>query len=101
MKLEFLSHLDLSENDFHVIRIPSIQYNITHTSNLMFIDLSFNSFHMDSLNWLSPLSSLKYLYLNEIHLHKESNWFQAVTSLPSFLELHLRYCKLNNFMIDE
>ena len=65
LQLEFLSYLDLSENDFDVIRIPSIQHNIRH-------------------------SSLKYLNLSWIDLHKETNWFLI-------LELQLSQCNLNNF----
>ncbi|RHN66974.1 putative non-specific serine/threonine protein kinase [Medicago truncatula] len=97
--LEFLNYLDLSWNHFDVIRIPSIQHNITHSSKLVYLDLSYNYpiLHMDSLHWLSPLSSLKYLNLSWIDLHKETNWFQVVSTLPSLLELQLSYCNLNNF----
>ena len=99
LELEFLSYLDLSENYFHVIRIPSIQQNITHSSKLVFLDL-FNfgyTLHMDNLNWLSSLSSLKYLILSWIDLHKETDWFQIVATLPSLLDLQLSGCNLNNF----
>ncbi|KEH33792.1 LRR receptor-like kinase [Medicago truncatula] len=99
LKLEFLSYLDLSVNDFDVIRISSIQHNITHSSKLLYLDLSYNYpiLHMNNLDWLSSLSSLKYLNLTEIDLHKETNWFQAVNSLSSLLELQLRECNLNKF----
>ncbi|GAU42681.1 hypothetical protein TSUD_131090 [Trifolium subterraneum] len=99
LKLEFLSYLDLSFNEFDVIRIPSIQDNITHTSNLLYLDLSFNSYVSSlSLAWLSAHSSLKYLNLSGIDLHKETNLLQAVNTLPSLLELHLSECNLNNFI---
>ncbi|XP_003599894.3 receptor-like protein EIX2 isoform X1 [Medicago truncatula] len=52
---------------------------------------------MDNLDWLSPHSSLKYLNLSWIDLHKETNWLQIVNSLPSLLELELSGCNLNNF----
>ncbi|WJX37834.1 hypothetical protein P8452_25560 [Trifolium repens] len=55
---------------------------------------------MDNLDWLSQLSSLKYLKLSGIDLHKETNWFQVVNKLPSLLELHLGDCNLNNFIIN-
>ncbi|KEH33785.1 LRR receptor-like kinase family protein [Medicago truncatula] len=99
LELEFLSYLDLSENEFHVIRIPSIQHNITHSSKLVDFDFSWNyqTLQMDNLDWLSPLSSLKYLNLNWIDLHKETNWFQVVSTLPSLFELQLSACNLNNF----
>ena len=107
LELEFLSYLDLSKNVFDVIIIPSIQQNITHSSKLVYVDLSpLNKFvdlekmktlHMDSLDWLSSLSSLKYLNFSRIDLHKETNWLQIVNTLPSLLELQLSDCKLNNF----
>ncbi|AES70162.2 receptor-like protein [Medicago truncatula] len=103
LELEFLNYLDLSDNYFDMIRIPSIQHNITHISNLLYLDLSFNygpTLHMHNLHWLSPLSSLKYLSLSEIDLHKETNWFQVVNSLPSLLKLKLFNCNLNNFIIN-
>ncbi|RHN66946.1 putative non-specific serine/threonine protein kinase [Medicago truncatula] len=106
LQLEFLSYLDLSGNDFDVIRIPAIQRNITHSSKLAYLDLSYssagsvvNGFQMDSLDWLSPLSSLKYLFLSGIDLHKETNWLQAVSILSSLLELQLSECNLENFKI--
>ncbi|CAJ2639645.1 unnamed protein product [Trifolium pratense] len=100
LELEFLSYLDLSFNEFDVISFTTIQHNITHASNLFYLDLSFNDLQMDNLEWLSPLSSLKYLNLTGIDLHKVTNWLQAVNTLPSLLELQLSYCKLNNFIIN-
>ncbi|KAK2387415.1 receptor protein EIX2 [Trifolium repens] len=101
LQLEFLSYLDLSLNGFDVINIPSTLHNITHKSNLFYLDLFFfRELRMDNLDWLSPLSSLKYLNLSSIDLHKETNWIQAVNTLPSLLELQLSYCNLNNFIIN-
>ncbi|MCH85314.1 receptor-like protein kinase, partial [Trifolium medium] len=101
LKLEFLSYLDLSSNYFDVINIPATRHNITHTSNLFYLDLSHNFLQMDNLDWLSPLSSLKYLNLSGIDLHKKTNWLQAmINTLPSLLELQLNDCNLNNFIIN-
>ncbi|WJX37809.1 hypothetical protein P8452_25537 [Trifolium repens] len=100
LELEFLSYLDLSENDFDVINIPPTQHNITHTSNLFYLDLSLVGLPMDNLDWLSPHSSLKYLNLSGIDLHKVTNWLQVVNTLPSLLELRLSQCDLNNFTIN-
>ncbi|XP_045824794.1 receptor-like protein EIX1 [Trifolium pratense] len=103
LELEFLSYLDLSNNEFDVISFTTIQHNITHASNLIYLDLSSPfrvTLHMDNLDWLSPLSSLKYLNLSGIDLHKVTNWLQTVNTLPSLLELQLSDCKLNNFIIN-
>ncbi|KAL5077577.1 hypothetical protein RYX36_016561 [Vicia faba] len=104
LKLEFLTHLDLSWNEFDIINVPSNHHNITHVSKLLYLDLSsifdHPSLQMDNLDWLSPLSSLKYLSLSEIDLHKETNWLQAVEKIPSLLELWLGSCNLNNLMLN-
>ncbi|GAU20538.1 hypothetical protein TSUD_130960 [Trifolium subterraneum] len=107
LELEFLNYLDLSYNEFDVISIPTIQNNNTYASKLLYLDLSFNhnihmgdTLHMDNLDWLSQLSSLKYLNLSGIDLHKETNWLQAVNTLPSLLELRLSDCNLNNLIIN-
>ncbi|KAJ1383136.1 Leucine-rich repeat [Sesbania bispinosa] len=99
LQLEFLNYLDLSWNEFDVI---SIDHNVTLASNLHYLDLSsWNNdvLHMDNLQWLSPLSSLKYLNLSGIDLHKETNWLQfqlVATMLPSLSELRLTDCNLND-----
>ncbi|GAU42687.1 hypothetical protein TSUD_131150 [Trifolium subterraneum] len=100
LQLEFLGYLDLSYNDFDVINISATQHNITHTSNLFYLDLSFGTLHMDNLDWLSPFSSFKYLNLSGIDLHKETNWLKAVNTLPPLLELQLGKCNLSNFIIN-
>jgi len=63
LELQFLYHLNLSHNYFNVIRIPPIQNGVIFGSNLHYLDLfmldlSFkNDISMDSLDWLSQLSS--------------------------------------------
>ncbi|XP_058788210.1 LOW QUALITY PROTEIN: receptor-like protein EIX1 [Vicia villosa] len=101
LKLEFLSHLDLSDNAFNMVTIPSNHHNITHVSKLLYLDLSMNgNIVMDNLEWLSPFSSLKYLNLRKIDLHRESNWLHAVAMFPSLSELQLGGCKLNTFILN-
>ncbi|XP_061349673.1 receptor-like protein EIX2 [Gastrolobium bilobum] len=97
LELEFLNYLDLSYNYFDVISIPPSPHNVTFASNLLYLDLSWNYgfLQMDNLHWLSPLSSLKYLNLSYIDLHKETNWLQLVAMLPSLSELRLRDCSLS------
>ncbi|KEH33788.1 LRR receptor-like kinase [Medicago truncatula] len=97
LELEFLSYLDLSHNYFGEIRIPTIKHNITHSSKLVYLDLSYSLDTINNLHWLYPLSSLKYLTLSWIDLHKETNWPQIVNTLPSLLELQMSHCNLNNF----
>ncbi|WJX31799.1 hypothetical protein P8452_20192 [Trifolium repens] len=102
LKLEFLSYLDLSVNGFDVINIPSTLHNITHKSNLFYLDLTplfTKTLHMDNLDWLSPFSSLKYLNLSGIDLRK-TNWLQSINKLSSLLELHLSHCNLHNIIIN-
>lgn len=99
LELEFLNHLDLSYNIFNVIHIPSFHNNVLSNSKLRYLDLSWNAnddFSIDDLHWLPQLSSLKYLNLTLIDLHKETNWLQLLAMLPSLLELHLSDCKLTN-----
>ncbi|KAK7279868.1 hypothetical protein RJT34_24927 [Clitoria ternatea] len=66
-------------------------------SSLQHIDLSHNyNIFIGDLKWISPLSSLQYLNLNGLPLHKEINWLQSVTMLQSLRELHLEGCQLEN-----
>ncbi|KAK7316726.1 hypothetical protein RJT34_00398 [Clitoria ternatea] len=94
--LEFLQFLDLSFNSFHAI---SIHDNFT-ASSLQYLDISYQShtIHIDNLQWLSRLSSIKYLNLTLIDLHKETKWLQLLAMLPSLSELRLSSCKLNNIL---
>ncbi|KAK7316702.1 hypothetical protein RJT34_00358 [Clitoria ternatea] len=93
--LEFLQFLDLSDNYFHTITTHG---NFT-ASSLHYLETSqYDTTHIDNLQWLSRLSSIKYLDLSSIDLHKETNWLQLVAMLPSLSELHLRSCELNNIL---
>ncbi|VVA29846.1 Hypothetical predicted protein [Prunus dulcis] len=123
LSLKYLNYLDLRYNDFDGIHIPkffgelkSLRYlNISSTSfsgeiphslgnlselNYLDIELSFSNYvpslemHSKNLNWLSHLSSLKYLNLNGVNLSGTgvTNWLHHVNMLPSLLELHLLDC---------
>ncbi|KAL2324595.1 hypothetical protein Fmac_023653 [Flemingia macrophylla] len=110
LQLEFLRYLNLSNNDFKSMQYNSMssqkcddlsRSNASHlcgnSSNLHYLDLSYNyDLVVDNLNWLSRLSSLQYLSLGGVHLHKDIDWFQSATMLPSLLELHLESCQLEN-----
>ncbi|KAL2324597.1 hypothetical protein Fmac_023655 [Flemingia macrophylla] len=110
LELEFLSYLNFSNNDFKSIHYRSMgshkcdgmsRGNLPHlcgnSTNLLDLDLSYNfDLFFDNLHWLSHLSSLQYLNLGGVRLHKEIDWLQSVTMLPSLVELHLKSCQLEN-----
>ncbi|KAL5139649.1 Receptor-like protein EIX2 [Glycine soja] len=110
LELEFLWYLDFSNNDFKSIQYNSMgsqkcdqlsRGNLPHlcrnSTNLRLLDLSLNyDLLVDNLHWISRLSSLQYLSLEGVHLHKEIDWLQSVTMLPSLIELHLQRCQLEN-----
>ncbi|OMO88211.1 hypothetical protein COLO4_20366 [Corchorus olitorius] len=122
LNLTYLNYLDLSENNFSGLPIPEfigslknlryldlsdVSFNgkvppsIGNLSNLEHLDLSMYSYPWklwaSDLNWVSGLSSLKYLRLENMNLSTvASNWFQVVNMLPSLTELHMSSCELNN-----
>ncbi|WJZ81654.1 hypothetical protein VitviT2T_001484 [Vitis vinifera] len=127
LDLKHLNYLDLSFNDFQGIPIPNflgsferLRYlNLSHArfggmipphlgnlSQLRYLDLHGGDYYnfsaplvrVHNLNWLSGLSSLKYLDLGHVNLSKATtNWMQAVNMLPFLLELHLSHCELSHF----
>ncbi|PQQ18899.1 LRR receptor-like serine/threonine-protein kinase GSO2 [Prunus yedoensis var. nudiflora] len=127
LSLKHLNYLDLSYNDFDEIHIPkflgqlkSLRYlNISsasfsgeippsfgNLSNLNYLDLSEQSGYSllelpsNSLNWLSHLSSLKYLNLGGVNLSSTGvSWVHDVIMLPSLVELHLSSCKIESLSL--
>ncbi|ESW15619.1 hypothetical protein PHAVU_007G087500 [Phaseolus vulgaris] len=109
MDFEFLSYLDLGNNDFLAFQFDSVNHNyqnlsvavhsrrFVNSSALRYLDLSGNeNLAMNSLQWLSRMSSLEHLNLGGIDLRKETNWLQLVTMPSSLSELYLMGCQLEN-----
>ncbi|AET02472.2 LRR receptor-like kinase family protein [Medicago truncatula] len=105
--LEFLNYLDLSNNDFKSIHLPMdcqklSSVNTSHGSgnfsNVFHLDLSQNeNLVINDLRWLLRLSSsLQFLNLDSIDLHRETRWLQILTMFPSLSELHLYRCQLKS-----
>ncbi|TKY45181.1 Receptor protein 12 [Spatholobus suberectus] len=118
LELKSLIRLDLSSNYFVLTPIPSflgsmeslryldlslsgfmglIPHQLGNLSNLQHLNLGYNyALQIDNLNWISRLSSLEYLDLSGSDLHKEADWFQVLSALPSLSELHLENCQIDN-----
>ncbi|XP_065035190.1 receptor-like protein EIX2 [Musa acuminata AAA Group] len=119
LALSHLKHLDLSVNDFRRIRIPEfigsfkkLRYlNLSSTnfmggiparlgnlSSLYVLDLSDAldfAYHVDNLDWLSHLTSLKNLDLSWLKLTGAPDWFSSVNMLPSLQVLSMSYVGLD------
>ncbi|XLT08258.1 hypothetical protein HN51_054051 [Arachis hypogaea] len=95
-ELQFLSFLELGNNDFSIIHYHGQVKN--SSNNLHHLDLSDNgnlkADHM--LHWISNLFFLQYQDLTGINLQDETNWLQLVRLLPSISQLHLEYCGLQD-----
>ncbi|KAL8466943.1 hypothetical protein ACS0TY_035866 [Phlomoides rotata] len=121
LNLNYLRYLDLSGNDLLRGTMPSfigsfskleylnlsrtgvhgkVPHTIGNLSNLHTLDFGFAGdsqayLVVDSLEWLSGLSQLEYLNMNEVNLSRANNWAQVINSLPSLVELHFQSCSLD------
>ncbi|KAL6320621.1 hypothetical protein AAG906_008621 [Vitis piasezkii] len=122
LQLEFLKSLDLSWNDFGGTPIPSFlgsMPSLTHLdlynasfgglippllgnlSNLQYLRLGgYSSYepqlYVENLHWISHLSSLEYLFMYRVDLHREVHWVESTSMLPSLSELYLKECELDD-----
>ncbi|MQL95688.1 hypothetical protein Taro_028348 [Colocasia esculenta] len=125
LRLKSLTHLDLSGNAFHGAAIPAflgsfkeLRYlDLSHAgfagavppqlgnlTRLRYLDLSSDLpgvLRVDSLGWVSGLSSLKRLSMDGVDLSAAgSDWVRLLHErLPSLVELHLRFCNLRTLAV--
>ncbi|KAK9937291.1 hypothetical protein M0R45_014091 [Rubus argutus] len=117
LSLKHLYYLDLSGNDFQGIEIPkffgqlkgpqvsqSLLYLICgrdsssfgNLSNLNYLDLSRNELSSRNLNFLSHVTSIKYLNLGGLDVGSSRvSWLHVINMLPSLSELHLSNCQIS------
>ncbi|XP_071704080.1 receptor-like protein EIX2 [Rutidosis leptorrhynchoides] len=88
-----LQHLKLVNTDFDSPKVPSQLGNL---SNLQTLDLVHSSVSIMNTDWISRLSSLKYLNLSYTDLSESVNLLDNAIILPTLAELHLINCYLPN-----
>ncbi|KAL2331203.1 hypothetical protein Fmac_018784 [Flemingia macrophylla] len=114
LELQFITYLNLRNNDFLAIQFHySLHSQDSHNNlsvattplppqslnfaTLRHLDLSHNeNLAINSLQWLSNMSSLEFLDLSYIDLYKETNWLQLVTTLHSLSTLFMQSCELQD-----
>nr|XP_018678813.1 PREDICTED: probable LRR receptor-like serine/threonine-protein kinase At4g36180 [Musa acuminata subsp. malaccensis] len=116
-ELKHLKYLDLSMNNFSHAPVPTMIASLVHLeylnlsnamfdgpippqfenlSNLHYLDLHgwYDDLHVDDLDWLSRIPSLKYLDMSYVDLSKATNWFYVINSIPALEVLRLSHADL-------
>ncbi|CAL9049296.1 unnamed protein product [Musa banksii] len=118
-ELKHLKYLDLSMNNFSHAPVPKMIASLVHLeylnlsyamfdgpippqlgnlSNLHYLDLhgwyDDDFLHVDDLDWLSRIPSLKYLDMSFVNLSKAINWFYVINSIPALEVLRLSHADL-------
>ena len=74
-----------------------ITYQLGNISSLRYLNLGCNfGLYVDNLHWMSSLSSIRYLDLSSVDLHREVGWLQIMSKFPTLSELYLQYCHLDS-----
>ncbi|KAL5790327.1 hypothetical protein ACOSQ2_005215 [Xanthoceras sorbifolium] len=113
--LQNLNHLDLSGNDFLGNQIPEfigsltelrfldismanlsgrVPYQLGNLTNLLSLNMGYNSLYVSKLTWLSHLHKLTHLHLDSFDLSEATDWLHVISGLPSLKELHLGWSTL-------
>ncbi|XP_064955663.1 receptor-like protein EIX1 [Musa acuminata AAA Group] len=117
-ELKHLKYLDLSMNNFSHAPVPKMIAWLVHLkylnlsyamfdglippqfgnlSNLHYLDLRGwydDHLHVNDLDWLSHIPSLKYLDMSLVDLSKATNWLCIINSIPTLEVLHLKNADL-------
>ncbi|KAF8020926.1 hypothetical protein BT93_G1361 [Corymbia citriodora subsp. variegata] len=120
IELKYLKYLDLSVNNFSTQKIPmffaslqKLEYlnlsyarfdghiprQLNNLSKLQSLDLSGYScgyLTSNDLDWVSKLSSLKYLHMSFVNFSKAKDWFNSINMLSSLQSLELSDCGLQD-----
>ncbi|WCJ39123.1 Receptor-like protein EIX1 [Euphorbia peplus] len=122
LELKQLEYLDLSDNNFEGISIPkfigflsSLRYldlsragfgglipcQLGNLSNLQYLIIQprsqFNGLYLEKFDWVSRLSSLKFLDLSSVNLSIAFDRKETLGKLPFLLHLVLSNCLLTQF----